>query len=171
MAEPKGSVEMRRNGLLIVLLAIVGVAVILPRLRGVAPTPSVFEDAWTLTAAKEASATQNKPVLAFLTADWCPSCQQLKRGALTDAKVTSLIAERTIPVYINVDESAQDARTFANVSAIPTLIIEYQGRELGRSVGAKSASKLRAWLEESLARADDTAPAVGDASAAVKPTD
>ncbi len=160
---------MRRNGLFIVILAIIGVAVVLPKLRGVAPTPSVFEDGWTLTAAKQASAAENKPVLAFLTADWCPACQQLKRGAMSDSSVATLIRERTIPVYIDVDESVEDARTFANVNSIPTVIIEYGGRELGRSVGSRSARDFRTWLEEALARAD-TAPTDGD-SAAVKPAD
>jgi thioredoxin-like negative regulator of GroEL len=163
---------MRRNGLFFIILAIVGVAVVLPRLRGVAPTPSVFEAGWTLADAKEASAAQGKPVFAFLTADWCPACQQLKRGAMSDSSVAALISQRTIPVYLNVDESAEDASSFANVSAIPTVILEYDGRELGRSVGSKSARDFRAWLEEALARVDTVeAPAEGDASAAVKPTD
>jgi len=163
---------MRRNALFIVILAIIGVAVILPKLRGVAPTPSVFEDGWSLPAAREAGNAENKPVLAFLTADWCGACQTLKRGALSDSGVVTLIRERTIPVYVDVDESVEDARAFANVSSIPAVIIEYGGRELGRSVGSKSARDFRTWLEEALARVDTPpAPVDGDAATPVKPED
>lgn len=144
---------MRKNGVLIVILVIAAVALLLPRLRGPAPTPAVFGAGLTLDAAETLSAEQNKPVLAFLTADWCGPCQAFKRGAWSDESVAALIRERAIPVYVNVDESP-DARRFDRVTAVPTTIIEYEGRELGRIEGGMGATAFRSWLETTLARAD-----------------
>ena len=53
---------MRRNGTLFVILAIAAVALIVPRFRGVAPTPGVFDEGLTLAAAQARSAEQDKPV-------------------------------------------------------------------------------------------------------------
>ncbi len=146
---------MRRNGLIFVLLGIVAVAIILPRFRGVAPTPQVFDEGWTLTEAKVESASSAKPVLALLTADWCPPCQQLKRGALSDSKVAAAIKERTIPVYVDVDHAAQDAQQFANIRSIPTMVLQVGDEEVGRVTGVVGAGELLRWLDETLARVPD----------------
>lgn len=143
---------MRRNGLVFVLLGIVAIAIVLPRFRGVAPKPGIFDDGWTLTEAKAKSASTGKPVLALLTADWCGPCQQLKRGTLSDEKVTAEVQRLAIPVYLDVDHSADDARQFANVSAVPTMIVQFGDQELGRISGVVSSKAFLAWLDASVAK-------------------
>lgn len=145
---------MRTTGVLVFVLVIVAIAIILPRFRGTAPTPGVFADGWTLAAAQTRSSEEHKPVIAFLTADWCGPCQSFKRGAWTDPEVVALIESRAIPVYVNVDESP-DARAFAGVTAVPTTIVQFDGRELGRVAGGMSADAFRSWLDTTLAKAGD----------------
>jgi len=148
---------MRKNGVLILIVAIAAFAFILPRFRGAAPTPKVFDAGLTLAAAEKMSTEQHKPVLAFLTADWCGPCQAFKRGAWSDESVAALIRDRAIPVYVNVDDSP-DARSFGNVRSVPTTIVRYDGQELGRIEGGMGVDAFRSWLETTLARAED-APA------------
>lgn len=143
---------MRRNGLFLIVLALAAVALILPRFRGTAATPGVFDDGWTLAAAQAMSADQDKPVLAFLTADWCGPCQAFKRGALSNPAVESFVRANMIPVYLDIDKSPDDAQRFADVSSVPTTIVWYDGREIDRAVGGMGTGAFRAWLEDAAAR-------------------
>jgi len=114
---------------------------------GPAPTPVAFAAAGTFEEATAASRRSGMPVLAFVTADWCPSCQSLKRGGLADEGVARWIADNTHPVLIDADAQREVAAGL-NVSGIPALILLRDGREISRSVGASSAAALRGWLAE-----------------------
>lgn len=116
---------------------------------GVAPKPEVFANSTDYGAAVEASRTSGKPVLAFVTADWCGPCQSLKHGALIDPEVVAAIRAGTQPVYVDAtgDNDQVDA---LNVTGVPALILlkpDGKGeREISRLVGNVDSRELLAWL-------------------------
>ena len=73
-----------------------------------------------LAAAQDRSAKENKPVLAYFTASWCGPCQQMKRGTWADSAVAAAVAERYLPVMIDVDDQPAVARQFG-VQGIPRI--------------------------------------------------
>jgi thioredoxin 2 len=54
-------------------------------------------------------------------------------------------------VKVNVDEEPALAERFA-VRSIPTLVLAFQGRELARVAGARSATQLVEWVRRELSR-------------------
>lgn len=145
---------MRGNvALLVVILLILGAAMILPMFRGVAPRPDMFSQELTLNAALDRSAETGKPVLAVVTADWCGACQALKRGALSDRQIASIVGESFLPVYVDSDRSPGEAAQIGNVEYLPTTVVIVGGREVGRAVGNQSAGELRTMLEQALREA------------------
>ncbi len=117
--------------------------------RPPAPTPEAFVSETRLAAAIEESNQSGRPVVALATADWCPPCQALKRGALVDARVASLIDERTIPVYVDVDKHPDEARQLG-AATIPTTYVIQNGEITAKVTGALSADDYLGWLERSL---------------------
>ncbi len=144
---------MKSTALVLTLIVLVIVAVILvPRLAGgggVAPTPAVFDTGVTLDQALERSQTSGRPVFALVTADWCPPCQSLKRGALTDERVTKAIESSTEPVYVT-DKSGHDVGRLG-VRAFPTSVIIRDGEVVASLEGAASAGRYLEWLETNAA--------------------
>jgi len=148
--------------LLVLVLAMVAtIAVLRYFAGGVAPVPGVFTPMMseqsapaTLQAAMTQAAASGKPVLVFATADWCQPCQHMKRTTLADENVASLINERTIPYYLDVEASPAEARQLG-VQGIPAFyIIDPLGnaslraspRIIDSTVGASNAAVFTAWL-------------------------
>lgn len=132
-------------------LAVLALAIgVIGYLSRTAPTPPVFDQSLTLSAARQQSEDTGKPILALATADWCAPCQSLKRGALTDERVASAIRKRTIPVYLDATSSespgAADAASLG-VTALPTMLIIRHGEIVAVQTGAQSADALLAWIE------------------------
>ena len=101
----------------------------------------------TLAEAKREAAASHKPVLAYFTATWCGPCQQLKRQTWTDAKVQAALAERFVPVKIDVDEHRDLAQEF-EVTGIPRLQVIQPDGTLGASrVGFIAPDELLGWLQ------------------------
>lgn len=123
---------------------------------GPAPTPAAFLNAPTFDDALKSSQSQSKPVLVFATADWCGPCQKLKRGALAAAEIQALITGGTITVYADVtgpDEQSMQTASRLRISAVPALIMVWNGQEIARHEGDTSVASLRKWLEAGIARA------------------
>ena len=73
------------------ILVVLGIGAVMYMRGRHAPTPAMFDQAVTLDVALEQSEETGKPVFVLATADWCPGCQSLKRGALTDETLASTI--------------------------------------------------------------------------------
>ncbi len=129
---------------LAVLVGFAGVTM----LRGrVAPTPGVFREGSTLATAIDRAAAEGKPVLALVTADWCPPCQQLKRETLTDPAVAAWIEANTVPVYIDSDKNPDDARSLL-VTSLPTTLLLRDGEIIGTRVGYAGAEDYLRFLKD-----------------------
>lgn len=110
-----------------------------------APTPAVFGGETSLDAAIAEGKESGKPVLAFMTADWCGPCQMMKKETLTDAGVASYIEEKMIAVYVDTDRNRADSARFS-VQGIPTTLILRDGEEVARHVGFVGAEEYLAFL-------------------------
>ena len=125
--------------LLIALIAYIVTPKIMSMIKGPAETPSIFVKGYTIEQASEQSHTTGKPMLILVTADWCPPCQALKRGALSDEKVVEWVGENMIPVYLE-DGANQDQIRMLPVNSYPTTLVIKDGKILGQFTGNKSAS-------------------------------
>jgi len=114
---------------------------------GAAPTPVAFANQRTLEQAIQDSARTGMPALVLATADWCGACKSLKRGALSDAGVSTWITDNTHPVLLDVTSTSPQAAEF-RVSAIPALILLRRGKEIARVEGDIPTKDLLAWLAE-----------------------
>ena len=109
-------------------------------ISGPADTPSIFSANLSIEQATLKSETTGKPMLVLVTADWCPPCQALKKGALADTKVTQWVKDNMIPVYLE-DGANQDQIRMLPVNSYPTTLIINDGQILGQFTGNQSASK------------------------------
>lgn len=141
---------MRKIESVVMVIALVGLVGFIAwrTARPPAPTPAAFGTETRLAAAIEESNASGRPVIALATADWCPPCQALKRGALVDVRVASLLDERTIPVYVDVDKNPEEAEQLGAAS-IPTTYVIQNGEITAKVTGALSPDDYLGWLERS----------------------
>jgi thiol:disulfide interchange protein len=101
-------------------------------------------------AAVQDSRQRNLPGVVLYTADWCPACQALRAGPLSDSAVWRELQHRT---FLTVDmtnptDAVRAHAREAGVSAIPTLIrYDRNGHETGRTHGM-SVPELITWLRQ-----------------------
>ena len=139
-----------------VFFALVAAVILVPNLlqSGVAPKPATFASegsTTTLASAITQGQAEGKPVLALTTADWCPPCQALKRGALADPAVQAWIEQNTVPVYVDAtnpdSQGGQDAQTLG-VRSLPTLaMLQPNGEIAHKLTGNASPAELLRWFE------------------------
>lgn len=122
------------------------------RSQGVAPTPGPFAEGRTFPEAIALAGERNAPVVVLATADWCPPCQALKRGALADPEVHQRLADLgVVTVYADLtddsDPASVDAGQRLAIESLPTMVyLDPSGQEVSRRVGAGSSSAVIAWL-------------------------
>jgi thiol:disulfide interchange protein len=140
------------RSLILPLLAIGGLVAVMAFSRGggggLAPTPAYFDKALTLASANDKSTASGKPVFVFVTADWCPPCQALKRDALADPKVAEAVSTLTVPLYVDATNTVPDDVASLGISGFPTVILLQDGKQLGRFTGNTSASNVLAFVEQ-----------------------
>jgi thiol:disulfide interchange protein DsbD len=115
----------------------------------VAPTPEVFASTVSLDDGIRAASASGKPVVALVTADWCPPCQLLKRDTLTDPAVAAWLGENAVPVYIDSDANPADAGKLG-VSALPTTVVLRDGQILASKTGFADAESYLGFLRSSV---------------------
>lgn len=140
----------RLKGVIGVVVIVVALAtLVFLRGGGVASRPAAFSDTRDLAAALIASKESGKPVLAFVTADWCGPCQALKRGALIDSKVEDAIKKGTEPVYVDATGENADAARLG-VTSVPVMVMLRPGdgkpREVSRLTGDAEPEHILDWL-------------------------
>src|SRR5262249_12967917 len=94
-----------------------------------------------------ASTTSTIPLLVDFWAPWCGPCRMM---APELERVARDAAGRFLVVKVNTDQLTDIAARF-RISSIPTLAVIWQGRELDRAAGARSAADIRAFAEQTMA--------------------
>jgi thioredoxin-like negative regulator of GroEL len=80
--------------------------------------------------------------LLIFSADWCPSCQQLKAAIEQDP---ALVNGYTV-VILDLDKNPDLAKGY-KVRTIPALLHLQPDGKIRRKVGFKNAAELKRWLE------------------------
>ena len=115
------------------------------RTRRPLPDPTGWRS--DLAGAEAEARTSNKLVFIDFTADWCPSCQELKQTLFKDPAVISAIQARFVPVRIDVDQQPEIASHF-KVEQLPALaIVDPKGQTLRYEEIAPTKEEFLAWLK------------------------
>jgi thiol:disulfide interchange protein len=127
---------------------------VLPALTSAAEIPApVWTTDWT--QAQALALKEKKPVLLYFRADWCAACATVEKTVVLTPQFRS-IAARTVLLRADVD-TAEGSRLQNERRAryIPTMVVvEADGRELGRTTGPLVGPVMLAKLETFLARRD-----------------
>lgn len=107
--------------------------------------PEVFSKAG-YEADRAAAIEGEKLHVLYFTASWCPPCQQMKKTTWVDESVVAWLDEHGLVTAIDVDEEEAMSRQYG-IRAMPTIIALKGEDEIGRTVGYKSPTQMRSWLE------------------------
>jgi thioredoxin-related protein len=128
----------------LVLLAAASAAV------GAAPArPQAIDFHHTIDEARHATKVEQPVVLVF-GASWCTWCHKLETDTLTDPKVAT-VAGQFVWVKIDIDRDHELAARYG-VEGVPvTVVLDKQGRVLGKTAGHMPPAKFVDFLTTSLA--------------------
>ena len=118
---------------------------------GTTPKEADAAEVWleSFDAALAEAADKKVPVLVRFTASWCNPCRMMDARVWPDARVKAAIAERAVPLLIDIDEDANaEVLRRYGVRGVPTLLlVSANGDELARG-GFMSAEKVVAFLRK-----------------------
>jgi thiol:disulfide interchange protein len=110
--------------------------------------PAGFDPRRTLDEARAREEDSGKPVLVFVTADWCDDCKALRAGALNSSRISNWIHDQTESVYLDVTRSAsgdsdmQALMAKLGVESPPAIVLLRKGKEIGRVDAVMSSKEL-----------------------------
>lgn len=95
------------------------------------------------TAQKTSSKT-GKPIVLFVTGEWCSPCRIMKRTVWADPEVEALVNDKFIPVLINVSEknSSELIKQFNSHVTPTTILADHQGNILKKRQGRTDKAEI-----------------------------
>ena len=119
----------------------------------------------TLITALPSSAATSEPVLLDFHAEWCVPCRQMRTAV-------AQLSRKGYPIKsIDIDQ-APDLKEKYGVDAVPTfIVVDSQGRELGRTSGSQPAAQLARFYLDAKAKAQLPANSRAHASGESKSDD
>lgn len=88
--------------------------------------------------ALEKAAEEEKLVLLYFTADWCPPCQKMKKEVLPEEAVQKSLKEHYAFVMIDTDKNPERGRKYS-IRGIPSMIVlDANGKEVSRFSGFRN---------------------------------
>ena len=102
-------------------------------------------------SAKQLAVQSGKPMILFITGEWCVPCRIMKRTVWADDKVESVVNAGFTPLLIDVGEpgASLEALERFKVYVTPTTIIaDAEGNVLEHVQGAMSKSELITLIEK-----------------------
>ena len=95
--------------------------------------------------------TEKKLVVVDVYADWCGWCKKLDKDVYTDKDVQAKISKSFVPVKINPEKSAVNARVAQNfgVRSLPhILFLDADGKKISEIIGYVPAGDFLKALEQ-----------------------
>jgi len=93
-----------------------------------------WEEDWEAAFARAQS--EGKPVMANFYAEWCVWCKHLETITYRDEKVAAMLAERVVPLNIDIEGKIGSLASDLGIQAPPTVVLfSAEGKELGRIPG------------------------------------
>lgn len=100
-----------------------------------------------LARAQQGARASHKPILVDVWATWCAPCKLMDKTTYRDEAVLSAL-EEFVPVKLDADANEAFLERF-RVEAFPTvLVLDEDGREIGRRRGYVSAGDLAALMRD-----------------------
>ena len=89
----------------------------------------------------------NRPVFLYFSADWCVSCQQMKKNILNNEKVKKAISDKFIAYHVDTDVERELTRQY-KISGIPAYAqITPKETIIIKGSGYKSVEDFLQWID------------------------
>lgn len=100
-----------------------------------------------LNAAISDAHSQNKSVVMIFDQDNCVYCDMLKENVLSDAKVIDVLNNRSIVVFVNINQHPELATKYKAYGTPITVILDSNQQEIGRIEGYVEADEFLKTLQ------------------------
>lgn len=100
-----------------------------------------------LNAAISDANSQNKSVVMIFDQDNCVYCDMLKENVLSDAKVIDVLNNRSIVVFVNINQHPELATKYKAYGTPITVILDSNQQEIGRIEGYVEADEFLKTLQ------------------------
>lgn len=98
--------------------------------------------------ASQMAIQQERPLLVFVSAEWCGYCQKMKREVWTDTEVIKQVRQQFVPLYLDADKYP-GLVTELGVEAFPTtLIVNSNGKITQELTGFVPANQVLPFLKK-----------------------
>lgn len=129
------------------LLAILGGLIAITAISRLTAPREIIPWRTDFNAARSESAATGRPLLLYLTADWCGPCQTLRRTTWSDVEVERAL-RNFVPVKVDVDRQQEIALRYSSDAVPRFVLLAPDGRELKAADGYLDPPAFLDWLKK-----------------------